>query len=335
MIYADGMVRHSPTLEGFRLMWSRPSLGLAEIAWRWSFWAAAWFLVLFAAREYFDSLRVGSADMALLQTRQPMLVSKAISHIFRGSSMRVAVSACLVFLALSAAWVIVAALGRAVSLREIFGHFRVGEAPAISLRSLLGIHFLRATLLLAALVGFGTAMLAAGAVTSPSQPRPASAMIAFLAVTFIVVATWTVLNWILSLASIFVTARGCDTFTAIAAAVRMCGTRLGAVAAVSLWFGLAHMVAWFAASSVVAFPLGFASVLPAGIVLGGVLFVTLLYLAVVDYLYLGRLAAYIAILELSEAETVLVKNVAEPPLSPRAPSSRIDPDELILSDVPV
>jgi hypothetical protein len=238
-----------------------------------------------------------------------------------------------VFLALSAAWVIVAALGRAVSLREIFGHFRVGETPAISLRSLMGIHFLRATLLLAALVGVGTAMLAAGAVTSPSQPRPASAMIAFLAVTFIVVATWAFLNWILSLASIFATAR--DTFTAIAAAVRMCSTRLGAVVAVSLWFGLAHIFAWFAASSVVAFPLGFASVLPAGIVLGGVLFVTLLYLAVVDYLYLGRLAAYIAILELPEAETVFVKNVADPPLSPRAPSSRIDPDELILSDVPV
>lgn len=334
MIYAGGMARRSPTLEGFRLMWSRPSLGLAEIAWRWSFWAAAWFLILFAAREYFDSLTVGGGDMFLLRSRQPVLVSKALSHIFRGTSMRVTVSACVLLVTLSAAWVIVAALGRAVSLREILRHFRPDADAGISLRALLGIHFLRAALILMALIGVVTAILAAGAVTSPGDPSPGSAIVAFFAVLFVVVWIWSWLNWILSLAAIFA-GDGRDTFAAIGAAVHMCGTRSGPVAAVSTWFGLAHLFAWFAATSVVAFPLGFAPVLPAGMVLGGVLFVTLLYFAVVDYLYIGRLAAYIAILELPEAAIVL-KDVAKPPfVLPRAPSGRIDPDELILSDVPV
>jgi hypothetical protein len=70
-------------------------------------------------------------------------------------------------------------------------------------------------------------------------------------------------------------------------------------------------------------------------VLGGVLFVTLLYFAVVDYLYIGRLAAYVAILELPEAATVLGNDAASPMFTPSGPSNRIDPDELILSDVPV
>ena len=332
MIYADGMATRSPTLEGFRLMWSRPSLGVAEIAWRWSFWAAVWFLGLFAAREYFASLTVSARDTFLLQTRQPVLVSKAIAHILRGSSMRVTLSACIVFIALSAAWVVVAALGRAVSLREIYGHFRAGKNVAIRLRSLLGIHFLRAGLMLAALVGIATAMLAARAVTPPADPSPGAAFIAFFAVLFLVALVWSWLSWILSLAVIFAAADGCDTFAAIVAATNLVGARFGPVTAVSTWFGIAHIVAWFAASSIIAFPLGFASVLPVGMVLGGVLFVTLVYFAVVDYLYIGRLAGYVAILELPEAENVLVNDAARSPFSP---ASRIDPDELILSDVPV
>ena len=39
---------------------------------------------------------------------------------------------------------------------------------------------------------------------------------------------------------------------------------------------------------------------PAGVVLGGVLLVTLLYFAVTDFLYMGRLAAYVAIVEMPE-----------------------------------
>lgn len=330
-----GMAHRSPTLEGFRLIWLRPSLGLAEIAWRWSFWAAAWFLVLFAIREYLDSLRVGSADMVLLKTRQPMLVSKAMSHIFHGTSTRVAVSACIVFIALSVAWVVVASLGRAVSLRDIFGHFQAGKCVVISLRSLLGIHFLRAALLLAALVGIMTAALAAGTLNSRSQPAPGSAVVAFGAVTFIVWITWAFLNWILSLAPIFVAGQGSDTFAAIAAAAKMCSTRLGPVTAVSTWFGLAHIVAWFAASSIIAFPLGFASLLPFGIVLGGILLVTLLYFAVADWLYIGRLVGYVAILEMPAEETGLLQAIPSAPLVSSMPSGRIDPDELILSDVPV
>ena len=72
----------------------------------------------------------------------------------------------------------------------------------------------------------------------------------------------------------------------------------------------------------VALPLGFAGVLPAGVVLGGVLLVTLLYFAVVDFLYVGRLAAYVcASLE-----------VSHPRLEPIPAACPADDD--ILSDIP-
>jgi hypothetical protein len=66
-------------------------------------------------------------------------------------------------------------------------------------------------------------------------------------------------------------------------------------------------------------------VLPGGIVLGGVILAALLYFAVVDYLYVGRLAAYLFIAEAPESPVVL--HATEGP-------SAVDPTELILSDLP-
>src|SRR5262249_25549310 len=147
---------------------------------------------------------------------------------------------------------------------------------------------------------------------------------------------WSVVNWFLSLASVFTIEHGCDAFGSVAAAVDLCRSRTSSVLAAGTWFGIAHVVAFFVASSVVAFPLAFAGVLPLGVVLGGVLLVTLLYFAVADFLSVGRLAAFVAILELPPAP--VVAPAPAPPQRPlpaaRAPlATSIDRDEVILCDV--
>src|SRR5436309_8911128 len=95
----------SPTAEGFRLIFRRPVIPLAEIAWRWSFAAAVWFLTLLFLLEYADSLSVNALDRILLGTEQPVLVLRAIQRIFHGSEGRFI--ACSVFLVamLAIAWV--------------------------------------------------------------------------------------------------------------------------------------------------------------------------------------------------------------------------------------
>ena len=55
-------------------------------------------------------------------------------------------------------------------------------------------------------------------------------------------------------------------------------------------------------------------------VLGGVLLVTLIYFAAVDFLYVGRLATYVFLLE--------------PPEPEPAPSPQPQSDDDILSDIP-
>jgi hypothetical protein len=342
------MKRRSPTLEGFRAIFHRPSFGLAEIAWRWSFGAAAGLLLAFSFFEYLDTLPVSKGDLLLLRTSQPLLFSRALLHVFRGSAFRVVETALVLTLTLSAAWIVVASLGRAATLESLLAHFRESDFASMEqkekktwrLRSLFGLNFLRLGSTLAAVVGCLAAVLFGGFASTPDDPAPGSALLVILTVILLVWFVWSTLNWLLSLAAIFVVADGHNTFGAIAAAVNLCRTRSGSLFAAGTWFGLAHLTAFAVASSVVAFPLAFTAILPAGVVLGGVLVVTLLYLAVADFLYVGRLAAYTAILDMPESP--VLAEAASPPmphggthLDPAIPSSlAVDPTELILSDVP-
>jgi len=125
----------------------------------------------------------------------------------------------------------------------------------------------------------------------------------------------------------------------MAATIDFCRTRLGSVLVVGTWFGLAHLGAFTIATFPALFSMGLLGVLPAAVAFVGALFVTLLYFAVADFLYIGRLAAYVAILELPAAP---VAELVQPNPSgsdqqsalSTPSSSSIDQDELILSDVP-
>ena len=139
---------------------------------------------------------------------------------------------------------------------------------------------------------------------------------------------WSVVNWFLSLAAIFVISNGRDTFGAIADAVDLFHRRSGPVFAVGTSFGLAHFAALILAGIAAAFPLGLAEALSGRAVLASLTIIVLVYFAVADFLYIGRLAAYVAIVELPEAPSFPPSAVSS------QPSNSIDPHELILSDVP-
>ena len=208
------------------------------------------------------------------------------------------------------------------------------------MRSLFALNFFRLAATLAAAVGCLAAILLGAAASPPTHPSPGIAALIFLTVTMLVWLAWSTLNWFLSLASIFVVADGEDTFGAITAAIDLCRARSGSIFAAGTWFGLAHLTAFALASSIVGFPLAFAPYLPAAAVLGGVLSVTVLYFAVADFLYVGRLAAYAAMVEMPESQ---VTAETAPPALPLAgthldpnlqSSPAVDATELILSDVP-
>ncbi len=115
----------SPIVAGIRLVFRHPSIPLAEIAWRWSFAAAAWFLSAMYLFEYADSLPVNTVDRLLLATQHPVLITRAIRRIFEGSAFRFTEAGVLLAIALILAWIVLASVGRAATVKALMDEFGI------------------------------------------------------------------------------------------------------------------------------------------------------------------------------------------------------------------
>jgi hypothetical protein len=339
------MATRSPTLDGFRLVFRTPSVLLAEIAWRWTFGAAALGLISFTIAQFLDTLPVSNGDLLFLRSGQPFLVSQALAHIFRGSTPRLVAATLVLTIALAVLWNLAASLGRKATLDSLLAQFAPERGIRTGIGSFVGLNFLRTALALAALLGYLGALIIGGFAGSEAHPRPGLSLLIFLMLAAMVAVLWAAVNWYLSLAAVFVARGSEDTFSSLGAAIDLCRQRTGPVSAVSFWYSLLHLAAFVAATTVVFFPIAFLGLLPPGIVLIAIILITLIYFGVADWLYISRLAAYVAVVEAPEpvvAVPVIALPAASAPMAPlEVPSysldnepASVDQDELILSDIP-
>jgi hypothetical protein len=331
------MVSSSPTLEGFRAAFRRPSLTLAEVAWRWTVGGVAGALFLFYCFEFLDSVTVAPRESALLRTRQPLLVARALAHILRGSLERAVFGALLAIVALAALWIVAACIGRAVTVRALLSYFRSGVDRAVffdpsktsaSFRSLIWLSVLRVAVTLAALLAFVGAMIVAGFASPEKNPQPGLEANVFVLLAVTICGTWFVLNWLLSLAGIFAVRSGTDALGSIAEAANFARERGATVAAVSGCTGLAHLAACCVALAAIFFPLALARVAPARPMIAAMVAIGLAYCAFADWLYIARVAGYVCIMETPAALPVTVARRVPPSVD------HIDRDEAILGDIP-
>jgi len=338
----------SPTAEGFRAAFRRPSVTFGEIIWRWSVGAAATGLFFFGLFEYLNTLPVTSGETLLLKTRQPYLVGQAIAHILQGSLTRAVMSLMAAATLMGVFWIIAASVGRIATVEALISYIQgkfavdasfeqgVGRDGASSrsttvFPALLRLNFLRAVVALSAIVGFAGAAIVAGFASDAKNPQPELAFFLFLPLAALVWLAWWFLNWLLSLAGVLAIRDRESAIDAISDAVGMCRERTGAVFAVSIWSGLAHLVVFGAGTTAVSVPLSFSGFVPGRLILAAVFLVTLVYLALVDWLYVARMASYLCIAEMPAA---LVAPPAPAPVAPTPLQTTIDRDEPILSDAP-
>jgi hypothetical protein len=335
----------SPTLEGFRAASRRPSLTFAEIAWRWTVGAFALALIVFAFVEYLVTLPITDADAVLLGTRHPLLVGKAISHILRGSLNRALLSALLAAFALAVLWILAASLGRAATVRALLNYFgrliaeqesaEMRGSNRLGFRAMIALNFFRVALTVATILSLAGAVILASFVSPDKNPRPGLAFLLFLPCAALICALWSTLNWLLSLASIFTIRDGSSALSATSAAVQFSRDRAAPILAVSTWTGLAHLVAISIAGTAFSIPLAFVQVLPGRVVIVLLALFALAYFAIVDWLYIARLAGYVSIMELPATLSAFKPlNIPQVPAQEISPHNAIDRDEPILSDLP-
>jgi hypothetical protein len=206
--------------------------------------------------------------------------------------------------------------------------------PLQSIRSLIGLHFLRASAALAALVAGAGAALVVSELWASTHLSAADASRLWLGWLFLIWIAWAVVNWVLSMAPVFVIADGARSLASISSTVRWCRREVGPVAAVGFWFGLARSGAFFVALSAVFMVLGMAAALGPWLTLLPGMAVALGYSVVADFLFSGRLAAYLATVH-PERRSTLGRQPESPIRGPETGASAVDQTELILSDRPL
>ena len=282
------MGAHSSIRKALAAIAEQPALPLAEIAWRSCFAAAAATLAAVTVLEYLNSIPVSWGERLLLESEQPLLALAAVAHALRGSAARFAGVAIVAGTGVAILWMLFAALGRLVTLQALLPDARIAYRP------LLGLSFLRAGLFLAAVLAGGGTLILGGFAGSPGDAAPSVVQAAVLIACIWLV--WALLNWLLSVAAIFIARDQQDTFGAMAAAVDLIRSKFGGLMLTSLPFVMLHYLALAAAiaSGVLVFDV-MARVSPeAGWALVAI---AAGYFAYADFLYITRLAAYVELAE--------------------------------------
>jgi len=297
------MHARSSIRKGLTAIAEQPALPLAEIAWRWCFAVAGATLAAVTALEYLNSIPVSWGERLLLESEQPLLALAALAYALRGSAARLAAGAIMAGTAMAILWMLFAALGRLVTLQALLPLARMAYRP------LLGLSFLRAELFLAAVLAGLGALILAGFAGPPGDAAPSVVLAAVLIACIWLV--WALLNWLLSVAAIFVARDQQDTFGAVAAAVELVRSKFGEVVLTSLPFVLLHYLALAAAiaSSALVFDVMTRVSPEAGWALVAI---AAGYFAYADFLYITRLAAYVELAE--PGGEVAVLPVSEKPV---------------------
>lgn len=279
----------NPITQGIKAVWRDPALFLIEILWRWSFVILAGLLIVSAGVMLLGPLHIGNAWDSASRSRDPQRMGQLLLTILLILGIKAIVAAIAVPLAIALLWSVLSALGRLVTVRRL----RAG-LTSLRFRSLLALQLLRGfiswfslVLLVAAI--FGEALIA----TRGPRPDLLLYYLMMMPSVVLIAAFWLVLNWYLSLAAIF--GREEQTFRgAIRQARQTVRLQRSDFAGTGFVFLLMRIALLLVAVAICGLTSGMAGTSPQNYFV--LLMVVLLaYLAVAYFLYMSRMAAYLAL----------------------------------------
>jgi hypothetical protein len=264
-----------------------PSIVAVELAWRWAFSLSALALCAFAVYRLQHAVVIFPEEQQMLASRAPLQIAEALLEIWHRMHPLLIRLGVVVVPAIVILWLIAATLGRGFVTSRIFEPVPAG--PRWS--SLFVLHVLRVLSFFLLIGAYFASSRATAFVSNPESPNYAAALLVFLALFGAAIFIWSLMNWFLSLASIFA-ARGrtslLDSIRRSSLLLRTQGRQLASVAAQNS-----------TARTLVAILFTFLGLIPLVLYRIPVLFWTiefallLCYCAISDLLLLARLSAYV------------------------------------------
>ncbi len=266
-----------------------PVIVLTEVLCRWSFGVIASLILFFSGLALLGSVPDFSLTTNAFRSHDPALMAFMTLHVVRALGNKVIVAAIALPASVALLWSILAALGRSVTLKRL----RPGVTP-LSFRALLALHCLRSLIawvaLLAMVGAVGTAIQAA---ISRSHPDLFLFYIIVTPTVLLIGGLWLTVNWRLSLAGIF-GSDGKSFWGAMRQAKSVIRAQRADFVGTSFVFLLLRLVALLIAFAAIGIPSGMMNTSPQAYS-ALVAVVLLTYFAVGDFLYVSRMAAYLAL----------------------------------------
>ena len=280
----------NPITQGLRAVTRDPAIFLVEILWRWSFAALACLLVAGVGVMLLGPLHVGHAWDTAWRSRDPQRMGQLVLAVLLLLGMKVIVLAAIaVPLTIALLWGIFSALGRFVTVKRL----RTG-LTSLRFRSIFALQLLRAfvgwlclVLLFAAM--FGEALIA----SRGPQPDLLLYYLMVLPSVVLIGSFWLTVNWYLSLAAIF--GREGQSFRgALRQARQTIRQQRSDFAGTGFVFLLFRVVILLIATAICGLTSGMVGSSPQSY-FTLLIIVSLAYFAIADFLYMARMAAYLAL----------------------------------------
>ncbi len=282
---------------------------VGEIAWRWSFGAAAWALVILVVRGILSRVDLSRIERLIARDSDLFAVADACARVIVQVLPAIARACAVVVPGIAVLWIAAASVGRAATLRMLLAQ------PHARWSALVGLHVVRAVVTLAAVAAFFGTMLPAGMAMPALDPTVAA--LAWITLGLLVIFFWSLVNWFLGLAPIWIARDQRTALRSIADSVNLFQRNSAAYLAIATWFGVFRGIALVAAliAALVA-----AQAPPATAVALGVV-IALIYFAIADFLYAARLAAFVELNESYQRSAFSSQPVSPTPLPASAPEA--------------
>jgi hypothetical protein len=280
------MSTKNPLTYGFGAIRRDPALLLVEILWRWCFGALA--LLLFLGFLVMRPEVVAAGDTSAWGSHDPLLIAQAFLHLLAGLGGTPLALAIALILVMTVLWTLLGALGRTFTLNRL-------ERSGVSFRSILALQGLRAVFLWLAGIAL-TKTIVLDARLAGRGAKPDIFLYSALAVWSVILigALWAAVNWNLSLAAVCCAKNAGGFGRSIRQALALDRSHSGDLLGVSLVFALWRLIVlavafvlWFLPSAKMATaPRAYFAWFVATM---------LAYFAASDFLYIARMAGYLAI----------------------------------------
>lgn len=279
----------NPITQGLRTVMRDPAIFLVEILWRWSFAALACLLVIGVGLMLLGPLHVGHAWDTAWRSRDPQRMAQLLVTVLLILGMKAVIAALAIPVAIAFLWSIFSALGRFVTVRRL----RAG-LTSMRFRSILALQFVRGFVIWFCFVLFFGATIGEALIASRG-PKPDLLLYYLMVLPSVIVISvfWLTMNWYLSLAAFF--GREEQGFRgAVRQARQTVRQQRSDFAGTGFVFLLFRFVILLIAVAICGLTSGMEGTAPQSYFVLLVV-VSLAYFAIADFLYMARMAAYLAL----------------------------------------